>query len=88
MATEKGGRGNNTFDVAYSAVYNTYVQPLCSGSSAIIRVVGPHDVDLANENDQTDEHGDRNDGQIDARKLQSTNTDVLSAQNIAPEHAR
>jgi len=54
----------------------------------VIRSLTPNNVDLPNEHRQSNHHRDGNNRQIDTRKLQSTNTNMLPRQNIAPQHTR
>lgn len=52
----------------------------------IVRRSIPHDVNLPNQHRETDHHCDSNDGQVDPRKFKPANTDMLSSQDIAPQH--
>lgn len=47
----------------------------------------PGQIDLANQDGAADAHSRRNDGQIDPRKVELPDVDVLSCENVAPEQA-
>lgn len=53
----------------------------------IIRIIIPHNINLARQNRQPNDHRNSDDGQIDSRKLETPNVDMLSSQDIAPQHA-
>jgi hypothetical protein len=56
-------------------------------SLPVVRRVIPHDIDFSNQGNKSNDHGDGNDGKVDARKLEATDTDVLPPKNVAPKHA-
>jgi len=94
IATQKVGRRKllsfSDINCLNFIVFTTYVHWPASpflGSLGIVRGVRPHDVNLADEDNQTDEHSNRNDRQVDACKFQTADMDVFSAQDIAPKHA-
>lgn len=53
-----------------------------------IRPLTPNHINLPNQHRKPDHHRNRNDRQIDPRKLQPADSNMLPAQYIAPQHAR
>lgn len=68
-----------------SRLYSFIPNPIVSFHD--IRRIVPDDINLARKNRKPHNHRNSNDRQIDARELESPDVDVLSAQDIAPEHA-
>ena len=57
---------------------------MLSWSSSFVRSVAPDNVYFANENDTTYRHSDGNDRKIDASKVETSDVDMFSGEDVPP----
>lgn len=57
-------------------------------SLSVVRALPSRDVNLAHENHASNNHGNGDDWEVDARKIETAHADVLASEDVPPEQAR